>query len=142
LYDLKFRILASCMAVVPTAIIGAEWYINLSMNETPLEFAVAILLLAWVWLASLVSSIVLLRLISICLYQKSIQQLLKTPNLNYMLESKDSQDLYKIFQALNFSYSRKLRNVAKKESMDQKRKRLIEAIIHRKNLLEMDENKL
>ncbi len=130
------------MAVVPTAIIGAEWYINLSMNETPLEFAVAILLLAWVWLASLVSSIVLLRLISIFLYQKSVQQLLKTPNLNYMLESRDLQDLYKIFQALDFSYSRKLRKVAKKESMDQKRKRLIEAIIHRKSLLEMDENKL
>ncbi|WP_203638375.1 hypothetical protein [Levilactobacillus wangkuiensis] len=127
---------------MPTAIIGAEWYINLSMNETPLEFAVAILLLAWVWLASLVSSIVLLRLISIFLYQKSVQQLLKTPNLNYMLESRDLQDLYKIFQALDFSYSRKLRKVAKKESMDQKRKRLIEAIIHRKSLLEMDENKL
>ncbi len=130
------------MAVVPTAIIGAEWYINLSMNETPLEFAVAILLLAWVWLASLVSSIVLLRLISICLYQKSVQQILKTPHVNHMLESKDLQDLYKIFQTLDFSYSRKLRKVAKKESMDQKRKRLIEAIIHRKSLLEMDENKL
>lgn len=130
------------MAVVPTAIIGAEWYINLSMNETSLEFAVAILLLAWVWLASLVSSIVLLRLISICLYQKSVQQILKTPHVNHMLESKDSQDLYKIFQTLDFSYSRKLRKVAKKESMDQKRKRLIEAIIHRKSLLEMDENKL
>ncbi|MFD1454146.1 hypothetical protein ACFQ44_00460 [Levilactobacillus lanxiensis] len=142
MYDFKFRILASCMAVVPTAIIGAEWYINLSMNETPLEFAVAILLLAWVWLASLVSSIVLLRLISICLYQKSIQQLLKTPNLNYMLESRDLQDLYKIFQALDFSYSRRLRKVAKKENIDQKRKRLIGAIIHRKILLEMDENKL
>ncbi len=130
------------MAVVPTAIIGVEWYINLSMNETPLEFAVAILLLAWVWLASLVSSIVLLRLISICLYQKTVQQILKTPHVNHMLESKDLQDLYKIFQTLDFSYSRKLRKVAKKESMDQKRKRLIKAIIHRKSLLEMDENKL
>lgn len=59
-----------------------------------------------------------------------------------MLESRDLQDLYKIFQALDFSYSRKLRKVAKKENIDQKRKRLIEAIIHRKNLLEMDENKL
>lgn len=102
------------MAVVPTAIIGVEWYINLSMNETPLEFAVAILLLVWVWLASLVSSIVLLRRISICIYQKSVQQILKTPNVNHMLESKDSQDLYKIFRTLDFSYSRKLRKVAKK----------------------------
>lgn len=67
---------------------------------------------------------------------------MKTPNVNHMLESKDSQDLYKIFRTLDFSYSRKLRKVAKKESMDQKRKRLIEAIIHRKSLLEMDENKL
>jgi len=130
------------MAVVPTAIIGAEWYINLSMNETPVEFAVAILLLIWVWLASLVSSVVLLRLISIRLYQRSVQQLLKAPNVNHMLESKDSQDLSKILQTLNFSYSRKLRKAVKKENTDQRRKRLIEAIIHRKNLLEMDEKKL
>jgi len=142
LYDLKFRMIASCMAIVPTAIIGAEWYINLSMNETPVEFAVAILLLIWVWLASLVSSVVLLRLISIRLYQRSVQQLLKAPNVNHMLESKDSQDLSKILQTLNFSYSRKLRKAVKKENTDQRRKRLIEAIIHRKNLLEMDEKKL
>lgn len=67
---------------------------------------------------------------------------MKTPNVNQMLESKDSQDLYKILQTLHFSYSRKLRKAAKKESMDQKHKRLIEAIIHHKSLLEMDENKL
>lgn len=127
------------MAIVPTVIIGAEWYLNLSINETPLEIAIAILLLIWVWLASLVCSVVLLRLISICLYQKSVCQLLKASNVNQMLESKDSQDLYKILQTLNFSYSLKLRKAAKKESMDQKRKRLIEAIIHHKNLLEMDE---
>ncbi|MCI1598609.1 MAG: hypothetical protein LKH97_01240 [Levilactobacillus sp.] len=130
------------MAIVPTVIIVAEWYINLSMNETPLEFAIAILLLIWFWLASLVSSVVLLRLILICIYQKSVRQLLKSPNVNQVLESKDLKNLYKILQTLNFSYSRKFRKATKKESMAQKRQRLIEAIIHLRSLLETDEKKL
>jgi len=128
------------IAAIPVGVILVEWSDNLSVNGTPFELLLSMLIFIWVGSTSILGCFGFCMLINILVHRKRVQKMLYTTDLEQVLHTKTLKQLDQILQVLSLQRGRIIRREIKQESTEETRERLIGIILKNQKSDEMKNN--
>ena len=128
------------IAAIPVGVILVEWSDNLSVNGTPFELLLSMLIFIWVGSTSILGCFGFCMLINILVHRKRVQKMLYTTDLEQVMNTKTLKQLDQILQVLSLQRGRIIRREIKQESTEETRERLIGIILKNLKSDEMKNN--
>jgi len=137
--SIPLAFLISIGTVIPTMAVALIWYVTLATTASPLEWALAVLLILWIGLTNFRGCMLVFYVAAAHLKRRSAQAFIHASDFEQQLSTLNNQQLSNIAQVLNIQKTEVFIRQHRNETPNEAHQRLISTIKKQKSHLEHNE---
>ncbi|WP_125700847.1 hypothetical protein [Levilactobacillus fuyuanensis] len=137
--SIPLAFLISIGTVIPTMAVALIWYVTLATTASPLEWALAVLLILWIGLTNFTGCMLVFYVTAAHLKRRSAQAFIHTSDFEQQLSTLNNQQLSNIAQVLTIQKTEILSRQYRNETPNEVHQRLTNIIRKKKSYLEHNE---